>query len=175
MTTVQRERTDCNEFAKQWMPLAYKIARRHYRSERIKRDQIDDMANELIVRLWLTRHKYDPEVSSETTFRYRVASSYAWNVLRSMSAGVSCELLEKPVAVRDTVADAVDAKDYVETVLQAIPERERETLRRRHGIGGSAQTLQEIGDTLGVSKQMASLNAINGMDRLRKIANRNTA
>jgi len=60
--------------------------------------------------------------------------------------------------------------DTIEEALDTLPEREREILRMRFGFDGEEQTLSEVGDRFGVSRERIRQLQVNALRRLRHTA-----
>lgn len=68
--------------------------------------------------------------------------------------GTFGDLLVDPVAEDEyeRVLASIEARE-LHTVLAGLSERERDVVRARYGLDGAEQTLQEVGDRLGLSRE----------------------
>ena len=67
--------------------------------------------------------------------------------------------------------DILVQKEEVKELLETLSEREREVIRLRYGLeDGKAQTLEEIGGQLGVTRERVRQIEARAMEKLRKNA-----
>lgn len=59
-------------------------------------------------------------------------------------------------------------EDVVEKLLQEVPERTREVLERRYGLNSESETLERIGNDIGVTRERVRQIEASGLTRLRK-------
>ena len=84
--------------------------------------------------------------------------------------------LETPIGENgeDSLGDMVEIlvqKEEVKELLETLSEREREVIRLRYGLeDGKAQTLEEIGGQLGVTRERVRQIEARAMEKLRKNA-----
>ena len=67
---------------------------------------------------------------------------------------------------------AIEAASVVRRFLRRLPQRERDIIRRRNGIGCDAETLEQIGRRLGVTKERVRQLEARAMKQLRQAAGR---
>ena len=96
---------------------------------------------------------------------------YLDDILPKMTCAVGSEMLERqPVSYDlDTILDTIqDVKRVREVVKDVLEPRECEIIQKRFGFDGPAQTLQEIGDTLQLSRERVRQVEEKALEKLRK-------
>ncbi len=137
---------------------------------------VEDLAQEVFVRVWRVRERYRPE-GRFSTFLYRVTWNLALNAIRDGKRHRALRLVDRedgaPVDPPDRGGPAPWAAhdqgvwaERVREALQELPENQRAALVLQHydGLG-----LEEVGAVLGISAKAAKSLCHRARENLRRI------
>lgn len=143
------------------------------------RDQSEDMAQEVFLRLYKYLPRYDPRAKF-TTFLYKVARNLWIDRVRSVASGPRVMSLERPIAGREAeLGDFVSARspepgsesgrlediERVRLALAELPEEQRTVviLAEFHGM-----RYEEIGQVLGIPVGTVKSRMHHAIERLKE-------
>lgn len=111
---------------------------------RLAPTEVDDLHQETLARAWRSRQTFDPERGSGNAWLLRIAYR-AFVDLRDRRPTTAGELSEQLTAVTADPLTRATARDEAASLLDLVPEPERDVLLRFHRDG---QTIKEIATAL---------------------------
>ena len=129
----------------------------------------EDLVQDVLLRAWRNRQRYDPALASERTWLFAIARHAAVDALRSRSARPSFAAEQQPGAAGEpAVPDEVDRLvrlAELRDALATLQEPVREAVVLTHGVGLS---YEESGHRLGIPAGTVKSRVHNGLRQLRR-------
>ena len=143
---------DREEFVRRYLPVVRSYLRARWRGSALA-GELEDVVQEVFVRLWRTSGRYDPKRAALVTWVMLLARRHMVDRLRRSRARVRAAVLEEgwspPAEGAAPDANLVDSERFAAVLekVEKLPELQRTVVKRAY-LGG--QTLKQIGNELNV-------------------------
>ncbi|MES2905503.1 MAG: sigma-70 family RNA polymerase sigma factor [Pseudomonadota bacterium] len=128
-------------------------------------NDVEDVLQDILISIHKARHTYDCERPLFpwllTIARFRINDH-----LRKLYANARHELLDPDAmpGISSDVTETIEDAEYIEKLLDCVPERERKILKMMHGDG---YTAKETGTHLGMNESAVKVAAHRAMKKIR--------